>query len=542
MGGITPEEIRKHLNDVLSSPDFANSQRIKDFLKYIVEASLTGKAETLKAYTIAVEVFSLGSNFDSRLNPLVRTEARRLRSKLDHYYLENPQSPVRISIPKGGYAATFSRSPAVYGQGAFSDPENARPEQLPAKGTLLILPFNNISSDLETEKFSSALLKEISYRLSKFYDLNVIDFQFPSLLAARPTEEELRPLIEKHKARFLLGGSIQLERKQLRMWAVLRDSTTLYNIWSEKFDCDLNKISTFQLQDEIAEAIIYKIAGEFGVINHTLIKEYTAIQKADSITDEAAILYSAWVNLLSDDSFRMALKAVEGAVASLPDNANLLAMLADLYASDYQLYYNLVEQNLEKSMAAVTKALLLAPQNQLALQTMALNHYLRNNKEKFIESAEKAVSVNPIGSNTLTALGNWYGYLGMWDRALELTKKVQDINPSTPFWCHTTWSMYFYIMEDYQASLDWAYKINMPETSRDPLFKLVAAAQLGLKEETAQIWDTLMTRFPFYREHRLEVLRQMIPREEYVQKLEEGFKKAEILLGIDQAGIQREAE
>ncbi|MBQ4132448.1 MAG: hypothetical protein IJD04_01770 [Desulfovibrionaceae bacterium] len=537
MGGITPDEVRRHLNDVLSSPDFANSQRIKNFLTYIVETSLAGKAESLKAYTIALEVFDLGDNFDSRLNPLIRTEARRLRSKLDHYYLENPQAPIRISIPKGGYAALFSRSPSDSKHSAGNSEEGLTIEQLKAKGTILLLPFENIGNDLEAEKFSAALLKEISYNLSRFYNLNVIDFQFSTMLTPcpTPTEEELKPLLEKHRARFVLGGSIQIEDEQLRLWAVLRDTTTHYNIWTEKFDYELGSASRFQLQDEIAEAIIYKIAGEFGVINHTLLKEYTAAKKTDSAVDEAMILYSSWLNLLTKESFILVLETVERAINIYPDNPDLLAILADLYAEDWQMCYNTLEQPLEKSMDTVSRALLLDPQHQLALQTMALNCFVRNNPEKYVEFAEKAIAVNPRESNTLTALGSWYGFLGMWDRALELTHKVQNMNPSTPSWCHSTLAIYYFTRQDYQTAFDEACKINTPKHIGAWIVRCISSVYLGLKDETRIAWQKLLENCPEYQSQttRIALIRQMFVNEEYVQLVEAGLKEVEALLASE---------
>jgi hypothetical protein len=91
----------------LESKDFQASPRLKDFLAFVVEKTLAAKGQELKAYTIGVEVFALGKDFDPNTNPLVRTEAGRLRSKLEHFYLHNPGARIKIDIPKGGYAAAF---------------------------------------------------------------------------------------------------------------------------------------------------------------------------------------------------------------------------------------------------------------------------------------------------------------------------------------------------------------------------------------------------------------------------------------------------
>ena len=61
MAQITAEEVRVQLAEILNSADFQASQRLKDFLSYIVEQTLDGKGRDLKAYNIAVGAASFGT-------------------------------------------------------------------------------------------------------------------------------------------------------------------------------------------------------------------------------------------------------------------------------------------------------------------------------------------------------------------------------------------------------------------------------------------------------------------------------------------------
>jgi TolB-like protein len=80
------------------------------FLRFVVDCTLGGKLDGLKEYSIGVEVFDRGSSFDPPLDPVVRVEARRLRKKLEEYYEgEGAHAPVRIQLPKGGYAVEFDQ-------------------------------------------------------------------------------------------------------------------------------------------------------------------------------------------------------------------------------------------------------------------------------------------------------------------------------------------------------------------------------------------------------------------------------------------------
>lgn len=106
--------IREQVDRILTSDAFAQSQRRRRFLSYIVTEMLAGNGERLKSYTVAIEVFDREKSFDSAANPLVRIEAGRLRDKLRAYYAhEGAYDPIRIDLPKGSYAPLIEFREAV---------------------------------------------------------------------------------------------------------------------------------------------------------------------------------------------------------------------------------------------------------------------------------------------------------------------------------------------------------------------------------------------------------------------------------------------
>src|SRR5262245_41342106 len=113
LGPMPPAEtavqpVRQHLERILESSGFVRNERLSRFLRFVVERHLEGKDRELKESVIGVEVFGRRPDFDPRQDPVVRTEAGRLRARLSEYYLnEGKSDTVVIELPKGGYVPRF---------------------------------------------------------------------------------------------------------------------------------------------------------------------------------------------------------------------------------------------------------------------------------------------------------------------------------------------------------------------------------------------------------------------------------------------------
>jgi serine/threonine protein kinase len=93
---------------LLSSTQFARSERLGRLLRFIVESGVRGDVTGLKESVIGREVYDRGDDFDGRIDPIVRTEIRRLRRKLLEYYEGTGlDDPIVVEIPKGGYVPVF---------------------------------------------------------------------------------------------------------------------------------------------------------------------------------------------------------------------------------------------------------------------------------------------------------------------------------------------------------------------------------------------------------------------------------------------------
>jgi Tfp pilus assembly protein PilF len=112
-----PEAIRAALERIVSSPQLESSPSLCRFLRYVVEETLAGRGGQIKEYSLGAEVFTRGDDFDPRIDPIVRVQARNLRARMVKYY-EGPGAAetVIIELPKRTYVPVFaSRTTANVG-------------------------------------------------------------------------------------------------------------------------------------------------------------------------------------------------------------------------------------------------------------------------------------------------------------------------------------------------------------------------------------------------------------------------------------------
>ncbi len=113
--GPSPQLVREQLHKIVASRTFRQSKRLVRFLSFIVERALLGQGDQLHEYLIGVEVYERAASFDPHIDTIVRTEARRLRSKLHDYYdAEGREDLLLLDVPKGTYAPRFfKRTPGI---------------------------------------------------------------------------------------------------------------------------------------------------------------------------------------------------------------------------------------------------------------------------------------------------------------------------------------------------------------------------------------------------------------------------------------------
>ncbi len=127
-------EVSAALGRILATPPFVRSPRLAQFLRFVVEQRLSGRTDSPKEMEVGVQVFARGTDFDPRIDPVVRVQARLLRFKLHEYYETTGKTdPVRIDLPKGSYLPCFSSEACFSGKASPPTGPSDRPSNRLAK-------------------------------------------------------------------------------------------------------------------------------------------------------------------------------------------------------------------------------------------------------------------------------------------------------------------------------------------------------------------------------------------------------------------------
>src|SRR5262249_17047262 len=121
--------------------------------------------------------------------------------------------------------------------------------------SIAVLPFANMSPDPENEFFADGVTEEILNALSQIPQLHVSGRT--SAFSFKGRHQDLRAIGEQLNVRTVLEGSVRRSGRRVRITAQLVDVTDGYQLWSERYDREIEDV--FAVQDEIASAIATKM-------------------------------------------------------------------------------------------------------------------------------------------------------------------------------------------------------------------------------------------------------------------------------------------
>src|SRR6201987_5648006 len=241
--------VRDQLARVVNSPGFVSSVRLCRFLTHIVNRTIDGYIDSLKEFSIAMEVFDRTSEYDPNIDAIVRVEARRLRAKLKAYYEEGPGTvdPVLIGLRPGSYVPVFrwlDAQPAKHR-------EEIGAAQAASRICIAVLPFVNMSPEPEQDYFCDGISEEITNSLTRVSGLNVI--ARTSAFHFKGASIDIREVGQRLGADLVIEGSVRKAGELLRITVQAIQTESGHHLWSETFRRELKDV--FVIQEEIAQSV-----------------------------------------------------------------------------------------------------------------------------------------------------------------------------------------------------------------------------------------------------------------------------------------------
>jgi serine/threonine protein kinase/Tfp pilus assembly protein PilF len=313
---------------------------------------------------------------------------REVRSSIPEH-VERAVTKSMAPIPSDRFATTSAFAQAL-GTVVLATPSDTATIPQPiisAAKSVAVLPFANMSADPENEYFTDGMAEELINALSKIQSLRVASRT--SSFAFKGKNEDIGEIGRKLKVSTVLEGSVRKIGNRLRIGAQLINVADGYQLWSEKFDREMEDV--FTIQDEISHAI-------FNALRVILSEgEKKAIERDRAVNVQAYEYYlrgRQFIHQWSRSGLEYARQMFRRAIEIDPEYALAYAGLAD---SCSLLYMNCDarEQNLTQGNVASRRALELGPDLAEAHLASGLVHSLSQRFTEAEREFEFAMKLDP---------------------------------------------------------------------------------------------------------------------------------------------------
>ena len=379
------------------------------------------------AVNIAARLQTLASASGTCISGVAHDQVRKILpfafADLGAQQVKNIEESVRAFAVTAKGAAT-----AAYPAGSLSaPPDNNRPFPLPDKPSIAVLPFENMSGDVEQEYFADGMVEDIITGLSRSKSLFVIARN--SSFTYKGKAVDIKQVGRELGVRYVLEGSVRKAGNRVRITGQLVDAETGNHIWADRYDSTLEDI--FDLQDRVTTSVIGAIAPQL---------ERAEIARAHRKPTESLQAYDYYLRALASfyrftpEANMEALKLTRTANNLDPDYAAPFALGATCYVQRWGFGWNIGDAEDETEARRLTRRALELDKDDplvLALAGQALGLFIGEVQEGAALLA-RAISLDP----NLAAARFWNGYvqlyLGDGDAAIEQFQIGLRMSPLDP--------------------------------------------------------------------------------------------------------------
>jgi adenylate cyclase len=491
-GEKLPEaEIHAQLQKIFICPAFSVSDILRRFLTYIVEETIAGNSNTIKEYTIALNVLNKPASFRPQQDAIVRIHAGRLRRALNYYYKETGvNDDIEISVPKGSYVPVFaSRKKTILNSG-----KDLMPSALQRSAdtiTLVVLPFRTFESNVSKQTFADNLGQQLCAEFGKFPGFSVISYHAIRQLA--PEYKKESDLASDFGAHYAITGNVQFEAGRLRVAVQLTDVQKGIQIWTELYHRNYTNSNLFETGDQILASVI-GVLGDFnGIIIQQMTRGFTKNQFGIAFYT-ALSCYQDFYSGFNEEIFNSASVAMERLIEQNPVNETAHALLGDLSLLAFLFEHPYQENPHILGLRYACKALKINPLSQYGHVSLAMAHIFLNNREACLQTLEKALTLNPNASGMTGMIGCLLISAGEYQEGMECIRKSIDRNKSHPAFFRLFISLYHFKQKEF--SLAYAAINEMGLTEMGGLNMILRASilfQMGRKAESDLLMKDLKT-------------------------------------------------
>ena len=296
---------------------------------------------------------------------------------------------------------------------------------LPDKPSIVVLPFNNFSSDPGQKYFSDGITEVLTSDLSRISSLFVIARNTAFTYEGKPVN--VQEVGKELGVRYVLEGSVQKTTDQVRIVAQLIDTTTGGHLWSQRYDRPLKDI--FALQDEIVQKIVTTLK-----LQLTLQEQgYSARKHTDNLEAYDAFLHG-WESSVraTKEANAQARQLFEKALALDPQYAEAYAWLGGTYYQEWIWRWSADPQTLERSFELAQQALTLDDSLPGAHSLLSLVYTQKQQYDQAIAEGERAIALDPNNADSYAWQAEALNWAGRPVEALRAVEQAMRLNPRYP--------------------------------------------------------------------------------------------------------------